>query len=151
MIEFLTLNIEWWHWIAVGILFIIIELGTGTFFILGFGIAAIIVGIIELLINMSFVMQLLLWIILSIVVIAILFKYFKDQPTVSNSGQSDYGLDTLGTVTKAINIQDRGEVKFDRSILGNSLWKATSDETIAIGARVKIEEVNGQLVKVASA
>jgi len=151
LIEFLTLNIEWWHWIAVGILFIIIELGTGTFFILGFGIAAIIVGIIELLINMSFVMQLLLWIILSIVVIAILFKYFKDQPTVSNSGQSDYGLDTLGTVTKAINIQDRGEVKFDRSILGNSLWKATSDETIAIGARVKIEEVNGQLVKVASA
>lgn len=148
MIEFLTLHAQWWHWVALGIIFIIIEMGTGTFFVLGFGIAAIIVGITELFIAMNFTIQLLLWVILSIAIIAMLFKYFKDQPTVSNTGQSDYGFDTLGTVTKDIEVQSRGEVKFDSAILGNRVWKATSTQNINIGSRVKIEKVNGQLIKV---
>ena len=148
MIEFLTQYVEWWHWVAIGILFIIIEMGAGIFFILGFGIAAVIVGILELVIGMDFVMQLLLWVVLSIIIIAMLFKYFKEQPTVSNTGQSNYGFDTLGTVTKAIEVQNRGEVKFDTSVLGNSIWTATSSQNINIGSRVKIEKVNGQLIKV---
>jgi membrane protein implicated in regulation of membrane protease activity len=148
LIEFLTQYVEWWHWIGLGILFIILEMGTGTFFVLGFGIAAVIVGIVELFVGMNFTLQLLLWIILSIATIAILFKYIKDQPTVSNTGQSDYGFDTLGTVTKTIEIQTRGEVRFDKSILGNSVWTATSSQNIDVGTRVKIEKVNGQLIKV---
>jgi len=148
VVEFLTDYITWWHWIVLGILFIILEMATGTFITLGFGIAAIAVGLLDLVIGMNFLAQVIMWIILSIVFISVLFKYFKAQPTVSNTGQSDHGFDTLGTVTKSIEAHGRGEVKFDHPVLGNTVWHAASDTYIELGDRVTIEEVNGQLIKV---
>lgn len=148
MLEFLTQYITWWHWIVLGILFIILEMATGTFITLGFGIAAITVGLLDLIISMNFLAQVIVWIILSVIFISLLFKYFKEQPTVSNTGQSDYGLDTLGTVTKSIEAHGRGEVKFDHPVLGNTVWHAASDQKIDLGSRVSIKEVNGQLIKV---
>jgi len=148
MVEFLTQHITWWHWIVLGILFIIIEMGTGTFITLGFGIAAVIVGLLVLLFGLNFLTQTILWILLSVSIIAVLFKYFKRQPTVSSSGQSDQGLSTLGTVTETIEAHGRGRVRFDHPVLGNTIWHASSDQTIGPGERVAIKEVNGQLIKV---
>ena len=148
VVEFLTQYITWWHWIVLGILFIIIEMGTGTFITLGFGIAAVIVGLLVLLFGLNFLTQTILWILLSVSIIAVLFKYFKRQPTVSSSGQSDQGLSTLGTVTETIEAHGRGRVRFDHPVLGNTIWHASSDQTIGPGERVAIKEVNGQLIKV---
>jgi len=148
LIEFLTQYIAWWHWVILGILFIIIEMGTGTFITLGFGVAAVIVGLLELLFGMNFLVQVSLWLILAIAIIAFLFKYFKRQPTVSKTGQSDQGLDTLGTVTKKIEQHGRGEVRFDEPVLGNTLWHASANQTLEKGDRVRIDAVNGQLIKV---
>jgi membrane protein implicated in regulation of membrane protease activity len=148
MVEFLTQYITWWHWIVLGILFIILEMATGTFITLGFGLAAIAVGLLDLMISMNFLAQVIVWIILSIIFISVLFKYFKGQPTISSTGQSNHGFDTLGTVTKSIEAHGRGEVKFDNPVLGNTVWHAASNQNIALGNRVSIEEVNGQLIKV---
>ena len=148
MIEFLTQYITWWHWIVLGILFIILEMATGTFITLGFGIAAVVVGLLDLAIDMNILAQLILWILFSVAVITVLFKYFKSQPTVSNTGQSDNGFDTKGTVTKTIEAHSRGKVKFDSPVLGNSVWHASADEMLNVGDRVTIKEVNGQLIKV---
>ncbi len=148
MVEFLTQYITWWHWIILGILFIIIEMGTGTFITLGFGIAAIIVGLLDLIIGMNFLAQTIVWILLSVSIIAVLFKYFKKQPTVSSSGQSNQGLDTMGTVTEDIMAHQKGRVRFDHPVLGNTEWHATSEQSITAGERVAIKEVNGQLIKV---
>jgi membrane protein implicated in regulation of membrane protease activity len=74
VVEFLTQHITWWHWIVLGILFIIIEMGTGTFITLGFGIAAVIVGLLVLLFGLNFLTQTILWILLSVSIIAVLFK-----------------------------------------------------------------------------
>jgi membrane protein implicated in regulation of membrane protease activity len=123
-------------------------MATGTFITLGFGIAAVLVGLLTLLTGMNFLTQVILWIILSVGSIALIFKYYKEQPTISSSGQSDHGLDTLGTVIQDIKAQQRGEVRFDTPVLGNSVWKAISDQAIANGDRVSIVEVNGQLIKV---
>jgi len=148
LVEFLTQTITWWHWIILGILFILIEMGTGTFITLGFGIASIIIGLLDLVIHMNFLAQIILWTVLSITIVTILFKYFKKQPTVSKTGQSDHGFETCGTVTEKIKQYERGEVRFDTPVLGNTLWQATSDHSLEAGERVTIEEVNGQLIKV---
>lgn len=145
MIDFLNEIILWWHWIILGILLIIIELGIGTFFILGLGIGAILVGILDLLIGLSFTGALGLWILFSIVAIIIWFKYYKET-TVSASGQSNKGFDTLGTVSKEIKANGRGEVIFDTPVLGNTKWHATSKDNLEIDTRVKISEINGQLI-----
>jgi membrane protein implicated in regulation of membrane protease activity len=147
MIDFLNEIVLWWHWIVLGILLIILELAIGTFFILGLGIAAIVVGILDLLIDLSFSGSLGVWILLSIVAIIVWFKYYKET-TVSTSGQSNKSFDTMGSVSKTINANGRGEVVFDAPVLGNTIWDATSKNDIQIGSRVCITEINGQLMVV---
>jgi len=149
VVEFLNQYVVWWHWVVLGLVFIITEMATGTFISLGLGVAAIIVGLVDLLAGMGVVYQLLLWIILSVAIIAALFKWFKSQPTVSETGQSSYRFDTLGTVTQEIHPHQRGKVAFDTPVLGNTVWHATSDYDLPEGSRIKIVEVNGQLIEVA--
>jgi len=150
MIEILNDSIVWWHWIIVGLILIISEMATGTFITLGFGMAAVIVGVIDLIIPLGFTYQLSIWIVLSIVIVFALFKWFRSRPTISSTGQSDYGFDTLGSVTRVIHPHKRGKVTFDTPVLGNTEWYATSKEMLIEGSRIKIIEVNGQLIEVAS-
>ena len=151
MFEALNSSIVWWHWIIVGLVLIISEMATGTFISLGFGIAALVVGAVDVIIPLGFTYQLGLWIVLSLIVVFALFKWFNSQPTVSSTGQSNYGFDTLGSVTQAIHPHKRGKVVFDTPVLGNTEWHATSRDELAKGSRIKIVDVNGQLIEVASA
>ncbi len=149
MLEFLSTNLLWWHWIAFGLVLLILEIFSGTFLMLGLGVAAIVVGVVEVLFPMNLEMQLTIWLILSVVAIALWFKYMRDN-RVEPTGQSNYTLKTKGTVTKTIKPNSRGEVKFDLPVLGNTTWIATSKEELPINSRVKIIEVKGQLIEVAS-
>ncbi len=149
MLEFLSTNLLWWHWIAFGLVLLILEIFSGTFLMLGLGVAAIIVGVIEVLFPLNLEMQLTIWLVLSVLAIALWFKYMRDN-RVEQTGQSNYTLETKGTVTKTIEPNSRGEVKFDLPVLGNTTWIATSKEELPINTRVKIIEVKGQLIEVAS-
>jgi membrane protein implicated in regulation of membrane protease activity len=59
-----------------------------------------------------------------------------------------HGLDVEGTVSVAIEPHRRGKVIFDSPVLGNTVWHASSDTAIAKGSRVRIVEINGQLIDV---
>ena len=147
MIAFLNETVLWWHWIVFGIVLLIIEMSTGTFFMLGLGVAAIVVGIIDTLLGTSFTAELGIWMVLSILAIAAWFKWFREPP-VTDSGQSNYRLDTLGTVLEEIHPHARGKVTFDAPVLGNTSWHATSKVDLEKNMRVKIVEINGQLIEV---
>ncbi len=147
MIEFLNETVLWWHWIVFGIALLILDMSMGTFFILGLGVAAIIVGVIDSFVGTSFTVELSIWMILSILAIAAWFKWFREKP-VTDSGQSNYRLDTLGTVAEDIQPHSRGKVTFDTPVLGNTSWHATAKVDIDKGTRVKIVEINGQLIHV---
>ncbi|WP_369791780.1 NfeD family protein [Sulfurovum sp. AR] len=148
LIEFLNETVLWWHWIVFGIALLILDMSMGTFFILGLGIAAIIVGILDIFLDTSFTLELTIWMILSILVIAVWFKWFREEP-VTESGQSNYRLDTLGVVMEDIQPHSRGKVTFDTPVLGNTSWHAISKVDIAKGTRVKIVQISGQLIEVA--
>jgi hypothetical protein len=119
----------------------------GTFFVLGLGIAAILVGILDVFLKTSFTVELTIWMILSILVIAVWFKWFREKP-VTESGQSNYRLDTLGVVMEDIQPHSRGKVTFDTPVLGNTSWHAISKVDLDKGTRVKIVQINGQLIEV---
>jgi membrane protein implicated in regulation of membrane protease activity len=122
-------------------------MNTGTFFMLGLGIAAIFVGIIDVTVGTSFAIELAIWIVLSVLAIMAWFRWFREKP-VTDSGQSNYRLDTLGTVVEDIQPHSRGKVIFDTPVLGNTSWHATSKVDIDKNTRVKIVEINGQLIEV---
>ena len=147
MIEFLNETILWWHWIVFGIALLIWDMSMGTFFILGLGVAAIIVGLIDIFLDTSFTVELTIWMILSILAIAAWFKWFREEP-VTDSGQSNYRLDTLGVVMEDIQPHSRGKVTFDTPVLGNTQWHAISKVDIDKGTRVQIVQINGQLIEV---
>ena len=147
MLEFLATDLLWWHWVVFGIILITLEIFVGTFMLLGLGLAAMIVGEVDNIFDITLASELMLWIVLSLISIAIWFKYLKDH-TVERSGQSDYALGAEGIVQEAIQANSRGKVKFDTPILGNTLWHATAKEEINIGQRVKIINVRGQLIEV---
>ena len=147
MITLLNETVLWWHWIVLGVLLLIIEMSVGTFFMLGLGVAAMIVGIIDLQMDTTFTVELSLWILLSLLAIAAWFKWFKVDP-ITESGQSNYRLDTLGVVMEDIQPHSRGKVTFDTPVLGNTSWHATAKVDIDKDTRVQIVQVNGQLIEV---
>ena len=147
MIEFLNEIVLWWHWIILGVVLLILEMSMGTFFMLGLGVAAILVGIIDTLFNTSFTLELSIWMVLSILAIAAWFKWFREPP-LTDSGQSNYRLDTLGIVMEDIQPHSRGKVTFDSPVLGNTSWHATAKVDINKHTRVQIVQINGQLIEV---
>ncbi len=147
MIALINETVLWWNWIVFGIALLILDMTMGTFFILGLGVAAIIVGIIDTFVGTSFTVELTIWMILSILAIAAWFKWFREPP-ITESGQSNYRLDTLGVVMEDIQPHSRGKVTFDTPVLGNTSWHAISKVDIDKGTRVQIVQINGQLIEV---
>ena len=148
MLEFLATTLLWWHWIIFGLLLLIIEMFTGTFIMLGLGIGATIVGVSDLILILSLNRELLLWVIVSIIAIVILFRYFKDNSPKDKSGQSSYAIGVKGIVEEPIEAYGRGKVKFNTPILGNTIWYATAKEDIPILTPVKVVNIKGQLIEV---
>ncbi len=148
MSEILTHTVQWWHWIALGVILGVAETMTGTFVLLILGGSAIPVGIVALLYPLSFAAQLLMWIVLSLVSTAIWLRWFRTQPT-EHSGQADFGTDTVGTLLQDVDTQHRGKVRFDAPVLGNTTWHARAETPLRKGTRVKIVKINGQLLTVA--
>ena len=147
MIDILSHTILWWHWIILGFILLILEMTTGTFILLGLGLSSIIVGLLDISFDLSFNVQVLLWLVLSIFSLVAWKKWVKEEH-VSNSGQSNYNLDILGTVVTQIEPHKRGKVTFDTPVLGNTTWHATAETKIEVGTRVTIREVKGQLIEV---
>ena len=147
MLEFLSSNLLWWHWIVLGIVLLTMEVFTGTFILLGLGLSGIIVGIIDVIYPISLNMELTIWMILSLLSFVLWFKYMKDN-SIEYSGQSNYSLETLGVVEENITANGRGKVRFDMPVLGTTLWTATSKESLEPNSRVKIIEIKGQLIEV---
>jgi membrane protein implicated in regulation of membrane protease activity len=147
MLLLLSEQILWWHWIIFGILLLTLDIFIGTFMILGFGLAAIMVGVVSAFYPISIEVALGILILLSIVNIIIWFRYIKGNKKES-LGDSSYSLEAQGVVTKDIYKNDRGEVHFDTPVLGNSIWSAISKEDLPKDSRVKIVEIKAQLIEV---
>jgi len=142
-----TLELLWWHWAILGVFLAIGELFTGTFILLGFGVGAIFTALLELIFNLSFLYELLSFIFFSVVAIYIFFKFFRGN-RVEKSGQSDYAIGRVGVVIEPIKANERGRVRFNSPILGNTVWIATAKEDIELDSKVKIINVMGQIIEV---
>ena len=147
MLEILKETVLWWHWVVLGLVLLILEMTTGTFIILGLGVAAIVVGLLDAIMGLSFTTEVVTWAVLSALAIVAWKKWFKVEH-VSNTGQSNHNLGTLGTASEAIEAHGRGKVAFDTPVLGNTSWTATSTQNIEKDTRIKIVEIHGQLIEV---
>ncbi len=142
-----SMNVEllYWHWILLGMVLMVAEIFMPSFTILWFGLGALVVGLVLLLVTISFTMQLLLWTISSIVFTVFWFKYFKpkmaDKTTASSAREKVIG--EFGQVIKLPTEGSRGKVRFVIPILGDDEWDFISEDSVEIGDRVHISEISG--------
>jgi membrane protein implicated in regulation of membrane protease activity len=142
------MNPEWWHWMVLGLALGLTELAILSFFLIWFGLGALLVGLVLLAApTMSLAAQILLWTIASAVLTALWFKVFR-QASKTRSGQADEALGEIGVLVRAVEPFGKGEVRFQKPLMGSEVWPCLSDEALAAGERVRVQAVDGQLLKV---
>ncbi len=148
--EWLNQNIEYWHWIVLGILLIGMEVFAPTFFLLWLGVSAVIVGAVMTLLTLSFNTQLLIWVILSTVSIITWFKLI--QPRIKDksfSGMAEEAISGQTGIVISFNPDsNKGRMKFPAPILGNDEWNIISSEALSTGDRVCVKSVVGNALSV---
>jgi len=146
-----VLNIEWWHWMVLGVALILLELAIPAFFVIWFGLGAIIVGAALLIVPlMSLAVQIAIWIVASVAFVVLWVKVFKAQVHRTRVGMSKGQFaGEIGLVTRAIQPYQKGQIRFQKPILGSESWEAMADEEIAPGERVHVLQVEGNILRVA--
>ena len=140
---------EWWHWVVLGLCLTIAEMAIPAFFVIWFGIGAVGVGLLLLLApDLSVATQLLVWAGLSSLLVAAWFRYFRPatRTTVGTSAANVVG--EVGLLVSDLSPYARGQVRFQKPILGADLWECYADTNLKAGDRVRIAAVEGNFIKV---
>ena len=141
---------EWWHWIALGLVLTMAEMAIPAFFVVWFGIAAAGVGLILLAApDIGFSTQILLWAALSAALVAIWFRYLKPRTMTAVGTSAATVAGEVGILVADITPDSRGQVRFQKPILGSDVWEAIASEDIAVGERIKVLDVEGNILRVA--
>ncbi|MCL2346384.1 MAG: NfeD family protein [Desulfobulbus sp.] len=140
---------QWWHWIVGGIALILAELIVPSFFIIWFGLGALVVGLLALLFDLSLPTQLAIWTLASLAMVWLWFKIFKRNVEKTRIGTADGEMiGEIGLLVSAVAPFERGKVRFQRPLLGADEWVCRADAAIAAGERVRVTGIEGSFLKV---
>jgi len=142
------MEIAWWQWIAGGMLLILLELAIPSFFIIWFGLSALLVGVVMLLAPISLAAQFTLWGLTSGAMVYFWFRYFKNPDRTKAGIAKEAFLGESGLIVKEVSELAKGQIRFQKPILGSETWPVIADETIPAGERARIVDVMGQTLKV---
>lgn len=141
------MDMAWYHWVILGLLLGLMELMVTSFYVIWFGLGALLVGLVLLVVPLGFTAQVVLWTVASIVMTVLWIKVFR-QSDKTHAGQADAALGEFGVMANAVEPMGRGEVRFQKPVMGSDTWPCIADEAIAAGQRVKVVAVDGQLLHV---
>jgi membrane protein implicated in regulation of membrane protease activity len=139
-----------WLWGAIGIILLAVEMVTGTFYILWFGIAAICVAVMMALIpDLSQALQFSMFAGLSLGSLAIWRLYYKKTSTNSRVGQAQgEEIGRVGIVTQACGPNQNGQIQFTQGLMGSREWAAVSNEAIEVGSHATVTAVEGNALRI---
>ena len=148
-----VLIIEWWHWVLGGLGLVLLELALPSFFVIWFGLGALLVGLSMLALPaLSLTAQIALWIITSVVLVVLWFSVFKrsQHKTLIGTAAGEV-IGEVGLLVSAVAPFQRGKVRFQRPLLGAEEWVCMAESAITAGERVRVVSVEGSFIKVAKA
>lgn len=141
---------EFWHWLSLGGIFLVLEILTMGFFFLWFGVSALMIGVAMLVYpELGWEWQWSLWCLIAItdlfawkmVMSKKLSQGIKsDEPNLNKRGDQYVGRSF--TLEEGI-VNGFGKVKVD-----DSTWKVECDEDLKAGKKVKVTGVDGTILKV---
>ncbi len=140
-------QLQFWHWLILAALFAGIEMLSPGFFFIWLGGAALLLGLITLVISsMGWEVQLILFALFAAVSVLAWYKFGRklpgttDDATLNRRGESLIG--RTGALVEPI-VNGRGRVK-----IGDSAWSAEGEEDAPEGAKVLVTGVRGAVLTV---
>ncbi|MEW6501997.1 MAG: NfeD family protein [Thermodesulfobacteriota bacterium] len=143
------MELAWWQWIVGGLLLTLAELMVPALFLVWFGIGAILVGLVLLVLPITLAAQFTLWAVASCAMVLLWFRVVKNPDRTKAGIAKDAFLGETGLITKEVSELGKGEIRFQKPILGSEVWPVIADESIKAGERAQIIDVLGQTLKVA--
>lgn len=144
-----TFVMVFWHWWAIALALLVIELLAPGFFFLWMSVAAFVTGgLLFLMPSLSLEMQTFLFSVLSVISIAVWRYYFKRHPIASdhpllNKRSAQY-IGRVFTLDEPI-VNGQGKIKVD-----DSIWKVRGDDCEG-STKVKVIGVDGTILLVKKA
>lgn len=145
------MQLEWWHWAVAGIVLILAELAVPAFVLVWFGLGALLVALfVAVAPDVSLTTQLAIWLVASVVLVGLWSKVFKPGAHKTRIGMADANvIGEAGLLARDVAPFEKGEVRFQKPLLGTDTWPCIADEAIKAGERVKVVSVEGSFLKVA--
>jgi inner membrane protein len=141
---------EWWHWAVTGIVLILAELAVPAFVLVWFGLGALLVALVTAVADIGLTAQLATWLAASLVLIVLWFRVFQPGRHKTRVGMSEPAMiGEIGLLARDVAPFAKGEVRFQKPLLGADSWPCIADEAIKAGERVKVVTVEGSFLKVA--
>ena len=146
------MQLEWWHWAVTGIVLILSELAVPAFVLVWFGLGALVVALVVAIAAIGLTAQLSVWLVVSLLMIVLWFKVFRPERHKTRIGMSEpQMIGEVGLLSQDVAPFGRGEVRFQKPLLGTDTWPCIADEDIRAGQRVRVIAVEGSLLKVGRA
>lgn len=140
------MSLEPWHWLVFGVILITAEMFVPTFFLLWFGVGAILTAIIGFVMPLSFFGAVMVWLVSSLVCIGLWFKFIqpklKARRTKAGLGASTI-IGETGMIVKLPQDTVAGVVRFATPKAGASEWACRSQSPVLVGDRVQIVDIIG--------
>ena len=139
-----------WMWGALGLVLLAIEMGTGTIYILWFGIAALCLAIATwVFTTIPVAIQFAIFAALSIGSLAIWKLNYKKNETHSRVGQAQgEEIGRVGTLIEACSPSQNGKIQFTQGLMGSREWPAIASETILEDAQARVVAVEGNALRI---
>ena len=143
------MELAWWQWAVGGIVLILAELAVPSFVLIWFGLGALLVALVLAVAGIGLTTQLALWLAVSLALVAGWFKIFKPGMHKTRIGMADANVTgEIGVLVRDVAPFEKGQVRFQKPILGDDVWDCIADETIKSGMRVRVQSVEGSFLKV---
>ncbi len=134
--------VSFWYWLILAILLFIVEILVPGAYFLWVGVtAAMMALLLYLLPDVQFVPQIVIWVLLSVVIVALYSKYLKKAPKTSDqlalNRRGEHYIDRMFTLTSP-TVDGEGSIVVD-----DATWK-TRGEELPAGSRVRVVSVDNQ-------
>jgi membrane protein implicated in regulation of membrane protease activity len=145
----MDMELLWWHWAVGGLVLILAELAIPAFVLIWFGLGALVVALVLAVAGIGLTAQLALWLIVSVALVFGWFKVFKPGMHKTRIGMADANvIGEIGLLVRDVAPFEKGEVRFQKPVLGADVWECIADEAIRNGERVKVLAVEGSFLKI---
>ncbi len=137
-----------WAWFALGVALIVLETLVPGVHFLWFGLAAMIVCGVSLATGMSWALQLVMFVALSVLMVFVMRRFAR--PEVSLSDEPDLNVRGAQYVGRTVVVAEPIRDGRGRARVGDTLWQVAGPDMEA-GSRARVTGCDGTVLKVEAA